>query len=402
MNITLFEIKLMNIESQQKKKSIILSLLFFIHGAVYASLVPWLPEIKERFELSNSMVGIMVSAIPAGSITFGLLSNRFINFIGLYWATNITFLFLIICISIVPFSSSWYGIILTLFLFGISDSWGDTCINVQAINVQKSSGQSLINRFHGVGSIGTIWGGVIAVTAIGVGLSMAQFSLTIFCINLTMLTTYIIFFRGVKPQGEVFSQGSHKQKISYSENQLYVIALILLVFTCGIEETASIWGAIYMKEYYEASPAISGLPYLGCQICMAIGRIFGDYFTNKFGKMNTLKCGVIIAALGVITVVSIYSSPFTILGFSLIGLGISVVFPLVISFIGQLPNINATNGITFATWTSRIGLLITPPILGILADMTSLRLALIAIFIGCLFILLLINILSRKLIELDS
>lgn len=392
----------MNIESLQKKQSIILSLLFFINGMVYASLVPWIPEIKERFELSNSMVGIMVSAIPAGSITFGLLSKKFINLIGLYWATNITFILLIICISIIPFSSSWYGITLTLFLFGIFDSWGDTCINVQAINVQKLSGQSLMNRFHGAGSIGTIWGGLIAVSAISIGLSMAKFNIIVFLINSIMLMAYIVFFRREKIQSEIFIRGNIKGNISYSENQLYIIALILLVFTCGIEETASIWGAIYMKDYYAVSATVSGLPYLGCQICMVIGRIFGDYFTNKFGKIIILKCGVIIAALGVLTITSISSAVFTVLGFSLIGLGISVVFPLTISFIGQLPNINATNGITFATWTSRIGLLLTPPLLGMLADSTSLRAALVVILVGCLFILLSINILSGKLSQLDS
>lgn len=392
----------MNIVSLQKKQSIILSLLFFIHGVVYASLVPWLPEIKERFELNNYMVGIMVSAIPAGSITFGLLSKRVIHFIGLYWATNITFILLITCISIVPFSSSWYGITLTLFLFGIFDSWGDTCINVQAINVQKSYGQSLINRFHGAGSIGTIWGGVIAVSAIGAGLSMGQFSIAIFCINLTILMVYIVFFQNGKTQSEIFIRVNIKQKMSFPEKELYVIALIILVFTCGIEETASIWGAIYMKDNYEVSSTTSGLPYLACQICMVIGRVFGDAFTNKFGKIITLKCGVTIAAFGVIIVVGIHSSIITVLGFSLIGLGISVVFPLIISFIGQLPNINATNGITFATWMSRVGLLLTPPLLGMLADMTSLRVALIAVIISCLFILLLINYLSNKLIKLDN
>ncbi|CNK90297.1 putative membrane transport protein [Yersinia mollaretii] len=392
----------MNIVSLHKKQSIILSLLFFIHGVVYASLVPWIPEIKEHFELNNSMVGIMVSAIPAGSITFGLLSKRFINFIGLYWATNVTFLLLITCISIVPFSSSWYGITLTLFLFGIFDSWGDTCINVQAINVQKSYGQSLINRFHGAGSIGTIWGGVIAVSAIGAGLSMGQFSIAIFSINLTMLIAYIVFFQSEKTQSEIFIRGNIKQKMSFSEKEMYIIALIILVFTCGIEETASIWGAIYMKDSYEVSSTASGLPYLACQICMVIGRIFGDAFTNRFGKIITLKCGVVIAAFGVILVVGIHSSIITVLGFALIGLGISVVFPLIISFIGQLPNINATNGITFATWMSRVGLLLTPPLLGMLADMTSLRVALIAVLMSCLFILLLINYLSNKLIKLDN
>lgn len=213
---------------------------------------------------------------------------------------------------------------------------------------------------------------------------------------------YIVFFQNGKTQSEIFIRGNIKQKMSFPEKELYVIALIILVFTCGIEETASIWGAIYMKDNYEVSSTTSGLPYLACQICMVIGRVFGDSFTNKFGKIITLKCGVIIAAFGVIIVVGIHSSIITVLGFSLIGLGISVVFPLIISFIGQLPNINATNGITFATWMSRVGLLLTPPLLGMLADMTSLRVALIAVIISCLFILLLINYLSNKLIKLDN
>ncbi len=399
--ITLSEINLMDIKSSQKKKGIILSFLFFIHGMAYASIVPWFPEIKSDFELSNYMVGIMVSAIPAGSITFGLLSKRFIDLIGLYWATNITFLLLITCISIVPFSSSWHGITLALFLFGIFDSWGDTCINVQAIRVQKSCGRSLINRFHGIGSIGTIFGGGIAVSAISIGLSIKQFSLTVFCGNLFLLMLFIVIFRDKNTQKKIFTREKNKPSQHYSENQLYLIALILLIFTCGIEETASIWGAIYMTDYYDVSPALSGLPYLSCQIFMVVGRIFGDHFTNKFGRITTLRCGAMTAAVGVFVIMSIHSPMLTVLGFALIGLGISVVFPLTISFIGQLPNINATNGITFATWTSRIGLLLTPPLLGMLADMTSLRIAFITIFIGCLFILLLINILSKKLIQLE-
>ncbi|HHH1497292.1 TPA: MFS transporter, partial [Yersinia enterocolitica] len=32
----------------QKKQSIILSALFFIHGIAYASLVPWIPDLKEK------------------------------------------------------------------------------------------------------------------------------------------------------------------------------------------------------------------------------------------------------------------------------------------------------------------------------------------------------------------
>ncbi|WP_174849494.1 MFS transporter [Yersinia artesiana] len=385
-----------------KKQSIILSALFFIHGIVYASLVPWIPDLKERFNLSNYMVGIMISAIPAGSIIFGLFSKRFINFIGLYWATNITFLFLIITISIVAFSSSWYEITLLLFLFGIFDSWGDTCINVQAINIQKSYGMSLINRLHGISSVGTIWGGLIAVMAIGLGFSMEKFNLTLLIINLTILLVYILLFQKINLEINLQLPGKHQHKIGLLETQVYIIALTVLVFTCSVEETASIWGAIYMKDAYNVSLATSGLPYLFCQICMVIGRIFGDYYTNRFGGFITLKYGVILSIIGVTLITFIHSAIFTILGFSLLGLGMSVIFPLTISFIGQLPNINATSGITFATWISRIGLLISPPLIGILADFTSLRTAFIAILICCILIFSLINFLSVKSIQLNS
>ncbi|CFQ49537.1 putative membrane transport protein [Yersinia frederiksenii] len=386
----------------QRKKSLTLAILFFIHGVVYASLVPWIPDIKEKFNLNNYMVGVMVSAIPAGSITFGLLSKRFINFIGLYWATSISFLCLIISTSIVSFSSSWYAIVLLLFLFGIFDSWGDTCINVQAINIQKLYGRSLINRLHGAGSIGTIWGGLIAVSAIGFGLSMEKFSLAVLSINLIMLIIYIIYFRSTKIDNKFIPQRNTQQDIKRLEKQLFTLALIILVFTCAIEETASIWGAIYMKDSYDVSSAVSGLPYLACQILMVVGRIFGDYFTNRFGRITILKCGITLSALGVMLIIAINSFVSTILGFSLIGLGISVVFPLAISFIGQLPNINATSGITFATWMSRVGLLVAPPLIGMLADKTSLRISFLAIFISCLVMLMLTNILSSKLIKLNN
>ncbi|MFV8799329.1 MFS transporter [Yersinia sp. LJYL362] len=386
----------------QKKQSIILSTLFFIHGIAYASLVPWIPDLKEKFNLSNYMVGIMISAIPAGAITFGLFSKRFINLIGLYWATNITFLFLIITISIVAFSSSWYEITLLLFLFGIFDSWGDTCINVQAIKIQKSYGQSLINRLHGISSIGTIWGGLIAVIAIGLGFSMEKFNLTLLTLNLTMLIVYILLFKKSNTQINFHISGKHPHEIGLLEIQLYIIALTILVFTCSIEETASIWGAIYMKDIYNVTLVISGLPYLSCQICMVIGRIFGDYYTNKFGELITLKYGVVLSMTGITLIIFIHSVFFTIVGFSLIGLGVSVIFPLAISFIGQLPNINATSGITFATWMSRIGLLVSPPLIGILADFTSLRTAFIAILICCILIFSLVKILSVKSIQLNS
>ncbi|HDL8471959.1 TPA: MFS transporter [Yersinia enterocolitica] len=385
-----------------KKQSIVLSTLFFIHGIAYASLVPWIPDLKDRFNLSNYMVGIMISAIPAGSIIFGLFSKKFINFIGLYWATNITFLFLIITISIVAFSSSWYEITLLLFLFGVFDSWGDTCINVQALNIQKSYGFSLINRLHGIGSIGTIWGGLVAVMAIGLGFSMEKFNLTLLTINLIALVIYILLFQKVNTEINFHLPDKHKNKIGLLETQVYIIALTVLIFTCSIEETASIWGAIYMKDIYDVSLATSGLPYLFCQICMVIGRIFGDYYTNKFGGFTTLKYGVALSMIGIILIISVHSVTFTILGFSFIGLGISVIFPLTISFIGQLPNINATSGITFATWMSRIGLLISPPLIGILADFTSLRTAFIAILICCILIFSLIKILSVKSIQLNS
>lgn len=386
----------------QKKQSIILSTLFFIHGIAYASLVPWIPDLKEKFNLSNYMVGIMISAIPAGSITFGLFSKRFINLIGLYWATNITFLFLIITISVVAFSSSWYEITLLLFLFGIFDSWGDTCINVQALNIQRSYGQSLINRLHGISSIGTIWGGLIAVMAIGLGFSMEKFNLTLLTLNLTMLIVYILLFKKSNTQINFHISGKHSHEIGLLEIQLYIIALTILVFTCSIEETASIWGAIYMKDTYNVTLVISGLPYLSCQICMVIGRIFGDYYTNKFGELITLKYGVVLSITGITLIIFIHSVFFTIVGFSLIGLGVSVIFPLAISFIGQLPNINATSGITFATWMSRIGLLVSPPLIGILADFTSLRTAFIAILICCILIFSLVKILSVKSIHLNS
>ncbi len=86
----------------------------------------------------------------------------------------------------------------------------------------------MINRLHGAGSIGTIWGGLIAVTAIGLGFSMEEFNLTLLTLNLIMLVIYILLFKTEYLQSKFSLRKNTSRGTRLSEIQLYIIALIIL------------------------------------------------------------------------------------------------------------------------------------------------------------------------------
>ena len=56
-----------------------MSALFFVNAALYANLVPRLPEVKERLALGNAALGSAIAAMPVGALLAGLCAPALIQ-----------------------------------------------------------------------------------------------------------------------------------------------------------------------------------------------------------------------------------------------------------------------------------------------------------------------------------
>jgi len=142
------------------------------------------------------------------------------------------------------------------------------------------------------------------------------------------------------------------------------------------------WSGVYFKDIVKTTTALVPLGYASFMVMMAGGRFVGDRLIVRFGRQRIMQiCGLLISgglALSVL-VPKIYTC---IPGFMMVGMGVSVMVPSVYSLAGKFSRLPAGRALAFTSGISYFGFLIGPPLIGYIAELSSLRYsyAVIAVF----------------------
>jgi MFS family permease len=122
---------------------------------------------------------------------------------------------------------------------------------------------------------------------------------------------------------------------------------------------------------------------------MALGRFFGDRLLQAFGYSTVLKMNGILVCIGMSLALAISSPGAVIIGFALVGLGVSSVIPIVYMLSAKSKSMAPSAAIAAVSSIGFMGFLFGPPIIGFIAQETGLRLALsIVAFLGMMIWLL--------------
>lgn len=134
------------------------------------------------------------------------------------------------------------------------------------------------------------------------------------------------------------------------------------------------WSAVYLRSL-GTTEAIAAAGFALFSLAMAIGRLTGSWLTNLLGAANMIRLGGTLGAVGLSVALIGVSPALALVGFGIVGLGFSTIFPLVLSAAGETAKV-PSKAIAFVSACGYGGLLLGPAIIGLLAEMTALRLAL--------------------------
>jgi MFS family permease len=109
---------------------------------------------------------------------------------------------------------------------------------------------------------------------------------------------------------------------------------------------------------------------------MTIGRLFGDRITQRLGTVSHLRGGAGVAAAGIVLAATAPTVPVAVAGFALTGIGLSALFPLMVRAASDRAGDSPGPAIAAVSTAGYGGLVTGPPLVGFLAEATSLRLAL--------------------------
>jgi MFS family permease len=370
-------------------------IFFFINGFLYANCTGRLPELKDYFHVSNSTLGTMlfttaIGALVAMPIT-GWLTTR-------YNSGRLTvFSGLLFCciVPLIPYSQSvWIGR-MSFFLTGFFSGAMDITMNGQAVFVERKYKKTIMSSFHAAFSIGMALGA-------GAGALFAGYHFPLRYHLIYMAIGSLIAVSVVSPI-ILRNQKGHavKREIKTGRRKIpFLIWLIAIIGYCGMTGEGSMvdWSAIYMHTVVGRTEAFSALAVGTFATAMTIGRLFGDYFIDRMGRQFVLLFSCFAAILGLAEALVFVSASTVLMGFFLVGIGLSNVVPMTYSTAGNIKGIEPAAGIAIASTIGYSGFFVSPPVIGYLADGFGLRwglaftLALLLIMLAVILFLIRLNI----------
>ena len=366
---------------------------FFVNGFVYANCTGRLPELKDFFRVSNSVLGTMLFMTAIGALVAmpltGWLTTKY-NSGKLAICAGLLFCCII---PFIPVSSNiWIGR-MSFLMTGFFSGAMDITMNGQAVFVERAYKKTIMSSFHAAYSIGMALGA-------GSGALFANYHYPLLPQLLLVAIAGFIALAIVAPVILRDQPVSVKQQLEKGHRQRIplLIWLIAIIGFCGMTGEGSMvdWSAIYMHTVVGKTKAFSALAVGSFATAMTIGRLFGDRLIDAMGKKTILFCSCFAAIAGLAIVLLFVNAPVVLIGLFLVGAGLSNVVPLTYSTAGNLEGIEPAAGIAIASTIGYSGFFVGPPVIGYLADSFGLRIGLCFTMILFLVMLSMILFITRR------
>jgi fucose permease len=326
--------------------------LFFANGCGLGSWVPHIPDVKLWHGLSDAVLGLALLAIAAGAVAALPVAGALVARSGSRPVTRGAALLFCAALPLPLLAPDLPTLLAALALLGTGTGALDVAMNAHAVLVETRYGRPIMSSFHGLFSVGGLAGAALAGGAMHAGLApIAHLAAAAFVLAIAALAAWPALLPTapaavdgplfVLPRGRLIGLGA--------------IAIIGLM----AEGAMGDWSAVYLRMDLGATAGTAASGFAAFSLAMALGRLTGDRLVARFGRAALLACGALTggATLGAALLAA---KPFAaVLGFAGMGFGLANVVP-----------------IAAVSTAGYFGFLAGPPLIGFVAEASSLTVAL--------------------------
>lgn len=354
------------------------TLSFFTHGLISASFFARIPDFKSRLELSNTVLGFCLLAASVGVLVALGPVGKLTAIRGSSAVLAKTSYVLVLVTPFVGLSFNAPSLAFTLFIMGIAIASQDVAMNTHGVTLEQKAQARFMGRFHAFWSVGGLTG------AVSGGL-FSQFEVSEFLhlLIICLLVSVNVYFNNERfleadVDKHVYEEGAKKKR----PRIIVVMGLLGLAGSIG-EGSAGDWGGVLARETFGASQFVGTLPFIAYSFTMVVGRFFGDQLATKFGASRILRVGGLLGGAGLAGGLIVGGTGGVIVGWFLFGLALSTVIPLLFSAAGAMANkrfqgtISPAEAVAMISGISYFGFIVGPPLMGFLADVMTLRWAML-------------------------
>lgn len=367
--------------SRDKRKShrIAVAAIFFAYGLTFASWASRIPSIQQSLSISDAVLGLVLFSLPAGLFLCLPFSGWIINHFGSKWVVIISGIIYTFLLVMIGLAQTLLPLILVLFAFGFFSSLLNIAVNTQAAGVEKLYDKPVMASFHGMWSLAGFAGAAIGTLMMAWEIDTFYHFFLIF-----FLMTGIIGLSASNMLSIDAGRTSGGFKFHMPDKPLLKLGIIAF---CSLicEGTMFDWSGVYFLKVVKAEPEWVGAGYTAYMVAMAGGRFLADRLSHKIGVQRVLQLSGALTVGGLlIAVIFPFQIP-AIIGFLVVGLGVSAVVPIAYSAASKSETMPPSLALSTVTTIGFFGLLVGPPVVGLIAGASDLKTAFtFLIFMGLL------------------
>jgi len=355
--------------SSLNNKRVFLKIFFFLSGFLFASWASRIPTIKAALELNDAQLGTLLFILPISSLLGLPFSSVLISRFNSRVPILVSCIFQSLALIGVGYSTNIILLGISLFVFAFSLRILNIGINTQSVNLQKQYEKPIIGSFHGIWSLGGIFGAGITSLFLALNISIAIHLLTIGILGLILaIFSY--------PKLLTDDRSTSGNKLILGKPDPYILCLGLLTFFAAICEGGMFdWSGIYFKEVLQTEIFTYG--YLIFMVFMATTRFLSDYIIQKIGMAANYILSASLIISGILLAIIFPNFWCGLIGFSMVGMGTASIFPMTLSLAGKSKKYSSGMAISIVATYTIFGMLIGPPLIGYLSHAFNLRVSFI-------------------------
>jgi MFS family permease len=335
-------------------------------GLFWGAWASVLPSVQDATELSKGALGIAllfvsVGSVPAMFFIAGPVVARFGARAAAYGAAAFA-----AATTLPGLAGSFPTLVVALSAAGATSGIFDVAINANAGRIESVTGTRLMPLAHGLYSVGILVGAVAAGIARGAGAGREPILLAV---SLLILVTA---FAAIGDTAPVHTEPARGMRLTRPLIAIGLLGAAAFVVEGGTES----WSALFLARVHDASPTVSGFGPGLFGASMAAGRFFGQA-AGRMGDRALLVGGAVVGTIGCGLAALSPDAPVALVGLGIGGAGVSLNAPIIFGIAGRRPD--AATAVATVTTIGYLGLLVGPPLVGLVAQASSLRVSFVVL-----------------------
>lgn len=358
---------------------------FFVFGVLVATLGVHVPQIRAHYRLDDGGLSIALLAVAVGAVLCLAFAGRWIAAFGVRRVAAAAACVMAVALALLLQFDRFALLLVVMLFFGASVGLFDVAINTEGTFIESALQRKVMSTMHGMWSLGGMAGAGLGAWWLAREVApLVQMRIVAAGAAVVALLAVACMLPAHAPAGEPGAAGARWSGLPREARRTLIALGVLAVLGLLAEGAIYDWSTLYLQRERGAPPALAAIGFACFSAAMAAGRFGGDWLRERVPAARLLRMTALLsaAAMAIVLLSGLWSAPrsntvaVALAGLALLGLGLANVVPLLFVAAARVDGVSAATGIALVSSLGWVGVVIGPPLVGGVAQASSLAWAL--------------------------